>query len=289
MEYFKLYNGMDMPAIGSGTNNFGRADSDRYESELNGDFSAMDTALEVGYRMFDTAMIYGNEDGIGERIKNSGIARSEFFIMGKVPNQSPYNDDEASIRRSVENSLRTMQTDYFDMFLIHKAIPTADERAGVKVMNLEKTLALWSVLEKLMAEGKLRGIGVSNFNVEQLNTFLPVCSTMPMVNEVRCNPAMRNTEVIELCKEKGIQVVAHSPLSFSVAAGVFAVDENYKAKLAAIGEKYGKHWAQVQLRYNFQNGIISIPRSSKKRNQASNLDIFDFELTAEEMATLSVT
>ena len=287
MKYFKLYNGILMPAIGSGTNNFGRADSDKYESELNGDFSAMDTALEVGYRMFDTAMIYGNEDGIGERIKSSGIPRDEFFVMGKIPNQSPYNDDEASIRKSVENSLRTLKTDYFDMFLIHKAIPTADERAGVRVMNLEKTLALWSVLEKLMKEGKLRGIGVSNFNVDQLNSFLPVCSTVPMVNEVRCNPAMRNTETVELCKAKGIQPVAHSPLSFSVAPGVFAVDEGYKAKLAGIGEKYGKHWAQVQLRYNYQNGIASIPRSSKKKNQASNLDIFDFELTAEEMATLS--
>lgn len=289
MEYFKLANGFLMPAIGSGTNNFGRADSDRYESELNGDFSAMDTALEVGYRMFDTAMIYGNEDGIGERIKNSGIPREEFFIMGKIPNQSPYNDDEDNIRKSVEDSLKTLQTDYFDMFLIHKAIPTADERAGVKVMNLEKTAALWSVLIKLMNEGKLRGIGVSNFTVEQLEQFLPVCGVYPMVNEVRCNPAMRNTEVIELCKQKGIQPVAHSPLSFSVAAGVFAVNEDYKARLAAIGEKYGKHWAQVQLRYNFQNGIASIPRSSKKRNQASNLDIFDFALTVEEMTALNKT
>lgn len=287
MKFFTLSNGAKMPAIGSGTNNFGRSDSNSYDSELNGDFSAMDTALEVGYRMFDTALIYGNEDGIGERIKNSGVPREEFFIMGKIPNQAPYNDNEESIRAAVEGSLKNLQMDYFDMFLIHKAIPTAEERAGVKVMKLDKTLALWHVLEKLHKEGKLHGIGVSNFTVEQLEQFLPDCNIIPMVNEVRCNPAMRNTEVVEYCKAHGIQPIAHSPLSFSVAAGVFAVDEDYKAKLASVGEKYGKHWAQVQLRYNYQNGIASIPRSSKKRNQASNLDIFDFRLTDEEMLLLS--
>jgi len=92
---------------------------------------------------------------------------------------------------------------------------------------------------------------------------------------------------VELCKENGIQPIAHSPLSFSVAPGVFVVNEEHKAKLTAIGEKYGKSWAQVQLRYNFQNGVASIPRSSKKANQAASLNIFDFELSAEEMAALS--
>lgn len=288
MEFFKLHNGVMMPAIGSGTNNFGRSDSNNYDSELNGDFSAMDSALEVGYRMFDTAMIYGNEDGIGERLKSSGVPREDFFIMGKIPNQPPYHNDEKSIRESVDASLKNLRLDYFDMFLIHKAVPTAVERQG-GTMNVEKTLELWHHLIDLMKEGKFRAIGISNFTVEHLNLFLPGCDVVPMVNEIRCNPAMRNTETIALCKEKGIQVVAHSPLSFSIAPGVFAVDENYKAKLAAIGEKYGKSWAQVQLRYNFQNGVISIPRSSKKANQAASLDIFDFELTAEEMNALSIT
>ena len=286
MEFFTLYNGIKMPAIGSGTNNFGRADSDRYESELVGDYSAMESALEVGYRMFDTAMIYGNEDGIGACLKKSGIARGEFFIMGKIPNQSPYNDDMKSVRESVESSLKNLGTDYFDMFLIHKAVDDRVARAGGK-MDLSKTLELWHNLTVLYKEGKFRGIGVSNFNVEQLTAFLPDCDVVPMVNEIRCNPAMRNTETVAFCKERNIQPIAHSPLSFSVAPGVFAVDEDYKARLAAVGEKYGKSWAQVQLRYNFQNGICSIPRSSKIKNQAANLDIFDFALTAEEMASLN--
>lgn len=286
MQYFKLHNGLMMPAIGSGTNNFGRADSNEYKSELIGDYSAMESALEVGYRMFDTALAYGNEDGIGNCIRKSGIAREEFFIMGKIPNRAPYNCTPQSIRESVDTSLRNLQTDYFDMFLIHKAVDDAVAKAG-GTMDLTKTLEIWYTLTELYKEGKLRGIGISNFDVPQLSAFLKECGEVPMVNEVRCNPSFRNTEVVELCKANNIQPIAHSPLSFSVAPGVFVVNEEHKAKLSAIGEKYDKSWAQVQLRYNFQNGVASIPRSSKKKNQAASLDIFDFELSAEEMQELS--
>ena len=286
MQYFTLHNGLLMPAIGSGTNNFGRADSNEYKSELIGDYSAMESALEVGYRMFDTALAYGNEDGIGDCLQESGIARSEFFIMGKIPNRAPYNCTPESIRESVDTSLQRLKTDYFDMFLIHKAVDDAVAKQG-GVMDLTKTLEIWYTLTELYKEGKLRGIGISNFDVPQLTAFLKDCGEVPMVNEVRCNPACRNDEVIALCKEKGVQPIAHSPLSFSIAPGVFAVDEDYKAKLAGIGEKYGKTWAQVQLRYNFQNGVASIPRSFKKKNQAASLDIFDFELSSEEMQALS--
>lgn len=286
MEYFKLRNGLNMPAIGSGTNNFGRADSNEYKSELIGDYSAMESALEVGYRMFDTALAYGNEDGIGECIKKSGISRKEFFLMGKIPNRAPYNCTPESIRASVDASLKNLQTDYFDMFLIHKAVDDAVARQG-GVMDLTKTLEIWSTLTELYKEGKLLGIGVSNFDVPQMTAFVKECGEIPMVNEVRCNPACRNKEVVKLCLDNGIQPIAHSPLSFSTAPGVFEVDENYKLKLAGIGEKYGKTWAQVQLRYNYQNGIASIPRSSKIKNQAASLDIFDFELTTDEVLSLS--
>lgn len=286
MEFFKLRNGIMMPAVGSGTNTFGRED-DRYESALNGDFTPMRTAIEAGYRLFDTALVYGNEDGIGEELAKSGIKRDEFFIMGKIPNRAPYNSNEENIRKCVEDSLKNLKTDHFDMFLIHKAVDDAAAKRGEK-MNLEKTLELWGVLEDLYKEGKFRGIGVSNFEPEHLHEFMKGgWHELPMVNEIRCNPAMRNTEAVNICRDLGIQVIAHSPLSFSIAPGVFAVDENYKAKLNEIGAKYGKHWAQVQLRYNFQNGIVSIPKSSKPKNQASNLDIFDFALTDEEMAELS--
>ena len=286
MEYFTLRNGTKMPAIGSGTNNFGRADSNEYTSPLIGDYSAMESALEVGYRMFDTALAYGNEDGIGDCLVKSGIPREEFFLMSKIPNRAPYNCTPESIRESVDTSLQRMKTDYFDMYLIHKAVDDAVAKQG-GAMDLTKTLEIWYTLTDLYREGKLRGIGVSNFDVSQLTAFLKDCGEVPMVNEVRCNPACRNSEVIALCKEKGVQPIAHSPLSFSTAPGVFEVDEAFKSKLSGVGEKYGKSWAQVQLRYNFQNGVAAIPRSSKKKNQAASLDIFDFALTDEEFQLLS--
>lgn len=285
MEYFKLANGKKIPAVGSGTNTFGR-ENDNYESALNGDFTPMVSAIDAGYRLFDTALVYGNEDGLGKCIQESEIDRNEFFLMGKIPNRSPYNDCEKSIRECIDGSLKNMRTDHFDMFLIHKAVDDAAAKRG-ETMNLSKTLEIWEVLKKLHHEGKLLGIGVSNFDAAQLQCFIDGgCGMLPMVNEIRCNPAMRNIETVNMCHSLGIQPVAHSPLSFSVAPGVFKVDEDYKAKLQSIGGKYGKHWAQVQLRYNYQMGIVSIPKSSKPKNQASNLDIFDFSLTKEEMSSL---
>ncbi len=286
MEYFTLRNGQKMPAVGSGTNSFGRADSNEYTSPLIGDYSAMESALEVGYRMFDTALAYGNEEGIGNCLAKSGIPREEFFLMGKIPNRAPYNSTPQSVRESVDASLRRLKTDHFDMFMIHKAVDDAVARQGGS-MDLNKTLEIWYTLTELYKEGKLRGIGVSNFDTEQLTAFLKECGEVPMVNEVRCNPACRNSDVLVLCKENGIQPIAHSPLSFSIAPGVFKVDELAKARLSYVGEKYGKSWAQVLLRYNYQNGVVSIPRSSKKSNQAASLDIFDFALTDDEFLWLS--
>lgn len=286
MESFVLHNGVKIPAVGSGTNNFGRCDSDDFTSALNGDFSAMDSALRVGYRMFDTAISYGNERGIGECIAKSGIAREELFIMGKIPNRAPYNLSRANIRKSVDESLSNLKLDYFDMFLIHKAVDDLAAKRGEK-MNLDVTLELWEALADLYREGKFRAVGVSNFDCEQLTALLSKCSLVPMADEIRCNPAMRNTETVAFCKANKILPIAHSPLSFSVGPGIFKVDEEHKTKLSSIGEKYGKGWAQIQLRYNYQNEICSIPRSSKEKNQASNLDIFDFALSAEEMNELN--
>lgn len=285
MKYFTLQNGIEIPAVGCGTSTFGRENSDQYQSAITGDYSIMEDAIESGYRMFDTAIAYGNEDGIGNCIKTSGIPRSEFFIIGKIPNRAPYNSSAGNIRQSVEDSLKNLQMEYFDLFLIHKAVDDAVARQG-GVMDLNKTLELWYVLTDLMKEGKMRGIGISNFDATQLRAFLKDCGQLPLVNEIRCNPAMPNTEVVNLCKDTGILPIAHSPLSFSVAPGVFAVDEQRKNLMNDIGAKYAKSWAQVQLRYNYQSGICSIPRSSKKKNLMSNLDIFDFALSSEEMETL---
>lgn len=286
MEYFTLRTGARMPAIGCGTVTFGRANDD-LAGELTGDFSALDTAVEQGYRLFDTALAYGNEEGIGERIAANSIPRDQLFLSSKIPNRSPYNQTRESVRASVNESLRRMRTDYFDMMLIHQAVPPELEKLGGE-MDVERTCELWDALAELMDEGKLLGIGVSNFNIAQLQVLIDNCREIPMVDQIRCNPAIPNNAVIAFCKERGIIPEAHSPLNFSVSRGVIRRDPAYMALLEECGERHGKSWAQVILRYNYQNGLISIPRSAKPAHQAANLQIFDFSLTPDEMIALYI-
>lgn len=219
--------------------------------------------------MFDTALAYGNESGIGNVIAESGVPRKEFFITGNIPNREAYISSRESVRKSVEGSLERLRTDYFDLFLIHR--PWEDKEQVVRV---------WHNLEELMQEGKIRAIGVSNFDIEQLKILMDAGDIIPAVNQVRCNPRVWNSEIIAFCKENGIQPMAHSPLNFS--------DDEYRLKLTAVGQKYGKSWAQVLLRYDFERGICTIPKSSNPINQVANLKIFDFKLKNEDMALLSI-
>ena len=263
---------------------------------VNGYFANFNAAIGS---VFGIPVVYGfflvtaiincmNDSGTGEALASSGVPREQLFLSSKVPNKPPYHESPATVRDSIKERLRRMRTDYFDMLLIHHAVPGKTDLTGDGlVMDVECVCMIWDVMTDLMRQGVLRGIGVSNFNIEHLRQLMEHTSVVPMVNQIRCNPACRNSEVIALCKEKGVQPIAHSPLSFSVAPGVFKVDEDFKAKLSGVGEKYGKSWAQVQLRYNFQNGVAAIPRSSKKKNQAASLDIFNFALTEDEMLLLS--
>lgn len=287
MEYFKLRNGGVMPAIGCGTVKYGRVDGD-LSKPLNGDFSSVDAALKAGYRLFDTAFAYGNEEGIGERIALSGIPREELFLSSKVPNKPPYYENPASIRACVEESLRRMRTDYFDMMLIHQAVAGVASNDSTAKMDLDRVSMIWNTLIELMHEGKLKGIGVSNFNKAQLEQLISVSSEIPMVNQIRYNPASPNLEVVEYCKSLGIVPEAHSPLNFSARRGVSICDPEYKARLDQIAADHGKGWSQVLLRFYFQLGMVSVPGSSKFSHLAANLDIFDMELSPEEMKSLYI-
>lgn len=285
MEFFLLYNGIKIPAIGCGTVNYGH-DGHNFTNPLNNDFTALDSAIEIGYRLFDTALAYGNEAGIGAHLQKSGVPRDEFFICSKVPNYAPYNVSRQSVRNSVAEIMHRLRTDYLDMLLIHHAVPPKNEAQGLS-MNLKCTAEMWLTFNELMKEGELRSIGVSNFDIEQLNQLIAITGIKPMVNQIRCNPAIQNKEIIEYCKRIGILPEAHSPMNFTVTRGKRIEDPAYKAKLVEIGEKYGKSWAQVILRYNCQNGICSIPGSFSPANQLENLSIFDFALSPEEMVALT--
>lgn len=284
MEYFQLNNGVRVPAVGSGTNTFGRDNGD-LKSPPTGNFTAMESAILAGYRFFDSAISYGNEEGIGDCLKNSGISRNEFTILSKIPNRAPYNSTPKSIRQSVEDSLKRMKTDYFDLYTIHQAV---DYNSPDGKMNKEVTIALYKELEALYREGKFKALGVANFDREQLEILMENTEIVPACDQLRSNPANRNMETVEFCRSSGILPIAHSPMNFTRKA--FQVDEEaagrFKAVAARIGEKYGKSWAQVLLRYNYQMGICSIPKSHSVTSQRQNLEIFDFALDEEEMNRL---
>lgn len=287
MEYFTLRSGVKLPAVGFGTVKLGKGDN-----PANLDFSALDTAIEAGYRLFDTAMLYKNEEGIGQKLSNCGLARDEMIVSNKFPNNPPYNDTPESIRKTVEDSLLRMRMDYYDLYLIHYAIPNKVPSlrgvAGVNTltMDVEKTCQLWVTMNELMAEGKLRAVGVSNFNEEQLSVLIQNTGITPMVDQIRCNPADPNLELIEFCKAHGILPEGHSPLNFSLGPGDVRKDPVYVERISRIGEAYGKSWSQVLLRSYFQNGVLSVPGSASMAHQKANLDIFDFALSDEEMAVV---
>lgn len=266
MEYFTLSNGVNMPVLGSGCNSFGRSDG-RWQSEPDGDYRPLVSAIKVGYRYFDTAIDYHNEAAIGLFISESGIHREEFFLSTKIPERPEYIASKDSVRMHITRSLERLRTDYLDLLLIHR--PSED---------VEGIIRTWETMSVMMAEGKIRAIGVSNFEIPLLKTVMDVSKTKPMVNQVMINPGMWHTEVVEFCLKNDIRPTAWGPLT--------NVSENNKNDLRKIGVKYNKSWAQVLLRHYFQRGIVSVPKSHFVNEQKENLEIFDFKLTDDEMDTI---
>lgn len=263
MEYITLVNGLQMPIIGTGTNTYGK-ENNEYSGELNGDFSALESAIEVGYRLIDTAISYRNEAGVGKTIAESGVPREEFFITTKIPKEAAYGVSKETIEQTVLKSLENLQTDYIDLYLLHYP---ADEENQVK--------PAWEVLESFVDQGKLKAIGVSNFNIDQLEELQEFARIQPTVNQIQSNPHTWNNEVIEYMQKNNIAAEAWGPLS--------RVTDEQVNKLEKIGENYGKTWGQVLLRYQIQRGVIVIPKSHNKERQASNLDVLGFDLTTEDM------
>ena len=249
---FKLLNGNLMPAVGFGT----------FRIENNDDAAAaVKSAIQAGYRHIDTADIYGNEEGVGRGIKESGVDRSEIFLTTKVWNERLRKGD---VRKAAEQSLERLGTDYVDMLLVHW--PTGNY------------MEYWKTFEEMNREGLAKNIGVSNFTVDMLTAFLPNCSVLPAVNQVELHPRLTQKKLLEFCGSKGIVLTAWS--GFMV--GDLLKDEG----LLSIAGRYGKTAAQVILRWNFQNGIINIPKSVNPNRQKENIDIFDFELSREDMAAI---
>lgn len=221
--------------------------------------NAVKTAIKHGYRSIDTASIYGNEEGVGQGIKESGIAREDLFVTSKVWNADLGYE---STLAAYQTSLDKLGLEYLDLYLIHWPV------AG-------KYKEAWRALETLYKEGRVKAIGVSNFQVHHLEDLLKDAEIKPMVNQVEYHPRLTQKEVQTFCRENGIQMEAWSPLMQGQL-----LDNEVLVELAS---KYNKSVAQIILRWDLQNGVITIPKSTKEHRIIENSQVFDFELTQEDM------
>lgn len=250
---FILHNGVAMPYLGLGTY---QADN---EQEV---IDSVKDALEIGYRHIDTASVYKNEEGVGKGIKESAVAREDIFVVSKVWNTDQGYD---STIQAFADSLERLQLDYLDLFLIHWPV------AG-------KYKDTWKALEYLYAQKKVRAIGVSNFLQHHLEDVLTDCKVVPMVNQMEFHPYVVQQDLIDFCTKNTIQYEAWSPFMQGKVFGLDICKE--------LAEKHNKSVAQVILRWNLQKGVATIPKSVHKNRIAANADIFDFELSKEDVAYL---
>ena len=255
MQEITLSNGVNMPLLGYGVFQVSPAECERCVSD----------ALSVGYRLIDTAQAYANEEGVGNAWRKSGLKREEFFLVTKV---WIANNGEEKAAKSIDESLRKLQTDYIDLLLIHQAYGDV--------------FGTWRALERAYRDGKVRAIGVSNFQAGRLFDFAHYVDVKPMVNQLQCNTLIQQTAIEPLLAEFGAHMMAWGPLGGQGVEGIVKSEE-----LAAIGAKYGKSAAQVALRWLTQRGVVAIPKSSHKERMAQNFDIFDFTLTADDMAAVA--
>ncbi|MBS2968047.1 aldo/keto reductase [Metabacillus sp. KIGAM252] len=245
-----LHNGVKMPWFGLGVWKV---------EDGNEVVSSVKAAIKAGYRSIDTAAAYKNEEGVGQAIKDSGIPREELFITTKLWNADQGYD---SALKAFEDSMEKLGLDYLDLYLIHWPVEG-------------KYKDSWKAMEKLYKDGKIKAIGVSNFQVHHLEDLMKDAEVVPMVNQIEFHPKLSQEKVRAFCKENSIQVEAWSPL---MQGQLFE-----EPVLKEIAEKHGKSVAHVILRWDIQSGVVTIPKSVKEHRIQGNADIFDFELTQEDM------
>lgn len=250
---FMLNNGIAMPGFGLGVFKIGDG------SPV---INSVKSALRYGYRLIDTASIYGNERGVGTAIKESGLEREDVFLTTKVWNS---DQKEGTILKAFESSLEKLQTDYVDLYLIHWPVKS-------------KIVESWKVLERLYNEKRVRSIGVSNFTIDNLKTLLNESEIVPAVNQVEIHPLLTQEKLREFCNLNNIVVQGWSPL-MQGNLDISLLDE--------LSKKYKKNNGQIVLRWHIQNEIIPIPKSIHDYRIRDNKDIFDFTLSSDEMQRLN--
>jgi diketogulonate reductase-like aldo/keto reductase len=264
MDQLKLNNGVEMPALGLGV----------FQTPPEETRTAVQAALSTGYRHIDTAAAYGNEREVGQAIHASGIDRDEVFIETKIW-ISDYGYDQTL--HGFDKSARKLGVDHIDLLILHQALPS----------DFDKTLEAYRALETLLEQGKVRAIGVSNFMVEHLNRLLEKATVVPAVNQIEVHPYFQQRQVQALGAERDILTQAWSP----IGGITFYLDGTHGSTLedpviGRIAQAHGKSPAQVMLRWHLQQGRSVIPKSTKPHRIAENFDVFDFDLSADELAAV---
>lgn len=259
---YTLSNGVEIPCIGYGTWQMPN-DEKTIEAVVN--------AISLGYRHIDTASAYGNEAAVGEAIRRSGVDRKQVFITSKLAN--PDHGYEAT-KKVFEKTLRLLQTDYLDMYLIHWPNPIAYRDCWQ-----EANAGSWKAMEEFYKDGKVRAIGVSNFFRHHLEALFETAGILPMVNQMSLSPGQPQKEIVDYSRSHGMLMEAYSPLG---TGRVLQTPE-----LQTYVEKYGKTAAQISIRWSLQMGFLPLPKSTNLQRMAQNLQVFDFELKSEDMDALT--
>lgn len=248
-----LNNGVKMPWVGFGTFKI---------KDKNTAISSVKEALRLGYRHIDTAAIYGNEEAVGEAIKESKVKREDIFLTSKLWN-SEHDYDRAL--KAFDESLKKLGTDYLDLYLIHWPGKSNKD--------------VWKAIEKLYKDGRIKAIGVSNFKVHHLEELINECDIVPAVNQVEYHPEFPQTELHEFCKKHKIQLEAWGPL---MQGKIFEIP-----LMKELSDKYGKTISQIALKWDLQMGVVTIPKSSTKARIKENMNLYDFEISEEDMKKIA--
>ena len=258
---FKLNNDMKIPCVGFGT----------YKAAEGNSVEVLKTAIEAGYRYFDTASFYQTEDFLGQAIRESNLPREDFFLVSKM-----WKDEMGyqQTKDALEKSLKRLGTDYLDIYLIHWPRPSADCE-NWKELDLET----WRAMEELQKEGKIRGLGLSNFLPHHIKNILENGTVKPVVNQLELHPGYMQQAAVQYCKEHGIQMQAWSPI------GRRRILED--GLILELAGKYQVSPAQLCLRFLLQNDIIPLPKSSSMERMKQNMDLFHFEISEEDVSRLA--
>lgn len=261
---FELSNGVRIPRLGCGT----------WQVPATSTAGLVSTAIELGYRLIDTAQAYGNETQVGQGIRDSGIDREKVFVVSKThPDIRTYD----GAVQAIEASIAALDIGPIDLMMIHAPRPLAEMEKEDAPDYFNENRDVWRALEEALEQGKVRSIGVSNFLQKDIDNILEGCRVPPMVDEIRCHIAKTPEDVIDYCKSKSIQMLAFSPMG----EGRLLKDNEIKS----IANKYGVTTAQVCLRYDIQLGTIPVPKTLKDKYLRENLEV-NFDLTEEEMDEL---